>query len=248
MIQTLTILVATTIMTAVFHTLIPDHWLPFVLVARSRGWDTRRTAAVTATSASMHVGFSIALGLVFYLLGRQAEAAVGIGESLERLSGGLLMAFGVGYAGWFLVRGGHQHSFGMHPHHTPEVPHPASTPHPHDLRGEAASGPAGASVRGDGARTRRERLSGAALAFVVGFNPCVLVIPYIYLAGKMGAVALAAVALAFAVSTIACMVGVVVLGLKGTARIESPFLARYGEAVSGIIIAVTGLVFMLIGH
>ncbi len=139
-------------------------------------------------------------------------------------------------------------SFGMHPHHTPGVPHPASTPHPHDLRDEAASGPMGASVRGDVARLRRERLSGAALAFVVGFNPCVLVIPYIYLAGKMGVAALVAVAAAFAASTIVCMVGVVVLGMKGTARIESSFLARYGEAVSGIIIAVTGLVLMLIGH
>jgi len=41
---------------------------------------------------------------------------------------------------------------------------------------------------------------------------------------------------------------VTLLGLKGTARFESPFLMRYGEFVSGCLIALTGLVVMLVGH
>jgi ABC-type nickel/cobalt efflux system permease component RcnA len=241
LIRPVALLVLTTIVTAGFHTLIPDHWLPFVLVARSQGWGTRRTVALTAASASLHVCLSIALGLGAHLLGRGAEAAVGVGESISRISALFLIIFGTLYAGWFLIKGGHQHSFGMHPHHSPVPAHAAATPHPHDL-GLGVVHQESLRSPGNGFRT-----GGISLALIVGFNPCVLVIPYIYLAGTMGPSILALVAAAFAVSTVVCMVGIVLVGLKGTARLESPFLMRFGEAVSGALIAVTGLVVMLSG-
>lgn len=227
--QAAAILAATTAFTAVLHTLIPDHWLPFVLVARSEGWEIRRTATLTALSATLHVAVSLGLGVVAHFLARGAEAAAEIGESMERLSALLMILFGLLYAGWFLARGGHQHSFGMHPHHVPEPLHARDRTHPHDLP--------------PGGRTR-----GLALAAIVGFNPCVLVIPYVHLAGSRGPAALALVAAAFAASTITCLVGVVLLGLRGTARLESPFLIRYGEALSGGLIVLTGLITLLAGQ
>ena len=41
-------LILTTVITALVHTLIPDHWLPFVLVSRAERWTVRRTLAMTA--------------------------------------------------------------------------------------------------------------------------------------------------------------------------------------------------------
>jgi len=251
----LAILVATTISTAAFHTLIPDHWLPFVLVARTEGWDARRTVMMTAGSALLHVLFSIGLGVAALGVGRGAEAMVGLGESIERVSGAVLILFGSAYAGWFYFRGGHQHSFGMHPHHVPGMAHSHATPHPHDLDGSAeVEGHPVIAVAGreplhaEAPAARRGVLSGLSLAGIVGFNPCVLLIPYLYIAGSMGTAALLTVAGAFAVSTVACMVGVVMIGLRGTARIESPFLMKYGEVVSGALIALTGLVVMISGR
>jgi hypothetical protein len=250
-IETLGVLVATTVATAVLHTLIPDHWLPFVLVARSEGWGARRTAAITGGAAVLHVVVSLSLGIAAHYLARGAEAAAGVGESIETVSAYLLTGFGLIYAGWFLVRGGHQHSFGMHPHHAPEQAHLPGRLHPHALESSgwqvsrSAAGRAGVAGPGT-AKGRRSRA--LALAAIVGFNPCVLVIPYIYLAGTMGLRALVLVALSFAASTVGCMVTVVLLGLRGTARLESPFLMRYGEAVSGGLIAATGLLLILVGR
>lgn len=241
MTESLAVLVAATVSTAVVHTLIPDHWLPFVLVARSRKWETRVTLLLTAGSALLHVSVSVGLGLAARFVGHGAETAVGLGESIERWAGGILVVFGLAYAGWFLRRGGHQHHFGMHPHHEPGVAHPPSNRHPHDLAPSAAGAPGGNAPPRNGIR------SGLALAAIVGFNPCVLVIPYIYLAGAMGTLPLALVSAAFAISTIACMVVLAMLGLKGTARLESTFLVRYGEAVSGGLIAVTGLAILIVG-
>ena len=67
-------IVFTTVATAVVHTLIPDHWLPFVLVSRSQGWTQRQTLFLTTFSALLHVFVSIALGVILAGLGRSAEA------------------------------------------------------------------------------------------------------------------------------------------------------------------------------
>ncbi|MGH9870546.1 MAG: hypothetical protein ACREAA_20610 [Candidatus Polarisedimenticolia bacterium] len=218
-------LVVTTVLTAVVHTLIPDHWLPFVLVSRAERWSVRHTVMLTVISASLHVALSIALGLTLVLAGRGAERAVlGLGDRLESFTGWMLVVFGLAYMVWFLVRGGHVHSFGIHPHHTPEDPEP-------ELR-----------------KVRLKDLSGYALTFIVGFNPCILVIPSMYWAAQMSTLTLLAVAVAFAASTIVSMVVVTLLGLKGTARLTSPFLTRYGEAFSGGLIAAVGIAVLIVDH
>jgi len=217
----------TTVLTAVVHTLIPDHWLPFVLVSRAERWSIRHTVLLTVISATLHVTLSIALGLTLVMAGRGAERAVlGLGERLESLTGWMLVVFGLAYMAWFLVRGGHVHSFGIHPHHSPEDPEPEP-----ELR-----------------KVRLKDLSGYALTFIVGFNPCILVIPCVYGAAQMSTLTLLAVAVAFAVSTIGSMVVVTLLGLKGTARLTSPFLTRYGEAFSGGLIAAVGIAVLIADH
>ena len=58
---TLPLLMATAVSTALFHTLIPDHWLPFVLIGRARGWTGRTTFLVSGLSAAIHVLLSAVL-------------------------------------------------------------------------------------------------------------------------------------------------------------------------------------------
>lgn len=215
-------LVLTTVITALVHTLIPDHWLPFVLVSRAERWTTRKTVVMTTVSASLHVALSIALGLVVVGAEQGAERAVrGLAERLESLTGWMLIVFGLSYMGWFLLRGGHIHSFGIHPHHRPDDPEP--------------------EVR----RGLLKDISGHTLTFIVGFNPCILVIPCMYWAAQLNGLTLFAVSLAFAACTIASMVVVTLVGLKGTAGLTSPFLTRYGEAFSGALIALVGLAVLL---
>ncbi|MEI6862445.1 MAG: hypothetical protein WCL04_09365, partial [Verrucomicrobiota bacterium] len=43
----LTSIAATGFTVAFFHAAIPTHWLPFVLVARARGWSRAKPLAVT---------------------------------------------------------------------------------------------------------------------------------------------------------------------------------------------------------
>lgn len=239
--ETTYLLIATAGFTALFHTLIPDHWLPFVLVARSQGWSLRKTFWTTFISAVFHVTLSLGLGILALFLGREFTAA--IGEKIERFAGFGLLFFGLVYTLFFLAGSGkHQHYFPGHGGH-----HPLE-----DYRGpgEEPGGPA--TTEGPSRRHILSRhlgdhpLSALTLAAVVGLNPCVLAIPLMMATVADGIGSLLAVGASFAVTSIVVLVSASLLGYQGMQRLNLDFLNRYGEVVSGALIAALGLVMLLL--
>jgi len=231
------LLTVTAVATAAFHTLIPDHWLPFVLIGRARRWSAKTTAAVAGASALIHTSLSVALGLIAVKIGREATAAVG--ETLERVSGILLVAFGLAYAGWAWRKGGHFHPGGSMLHREEEGPCCDGA--------EGHSDPGHLHYHAD-----RRLIEGAggrgalSLAVIVGVNPCVLVLPIVLAAAQHGALVLSLVAAAYSLTTIVLMVGLSVAGVVGARRLEPPKAARHMEMASGLLIAAVGVAFWLL--
>ena len=98
-------LCATAFTIGTVHTLLgPDHYVPFVAMARAGDWSTARTLRVTAACGLGHVAGSVLIGL--------AGLAIGIAvlqlETLEAvrgdLAGWLLIGFGAAYSLWGLRR------------------------------------------------------------------------------------------------------------------------------------------------
>ena len=75
--------------TAIIHALIPDHWLPFVLMARTEKWSERRTILLVALAGLLHVMVSFAVAAAAIWLGRSParHLADQAGTSLELLAG-----------------------------------------------------------------------------------------------------------------------------------------------------------------
>ncbi len=97
---------------ALVHTLIGvDHYLPFVVLGRARGWNLGRVLGITALCGLGHVVGSVLLGFVGIGLG----TAVGQLEWIESVRGELaawgLIAFGLVYMSWagFKLWRGHTH-------------------------------------------------------------------------------------------------------------------------------------------
>lgn len=225
--------------TALFHTLIPDHWLPFVLIGNARHWTVVETLVVSGFAALVHVVLSIALGLG--ALGLGLGAGVAFGGTLEHASSLLLVLFGTIYAGWALRKGGHFHPGGARAHLGAEAaacPGHEGPAHPEHLHYHADE----PLIAGRGS-------SGAFwLALIVGANPCVLVLPLMLETAGRGTAALVAVCLAYALPTAALMTGLSVLGVAGGRRVRLPFAARHMEVGSGLLIAALGLVLLLLDH
>ncbi len=89
-----TIFVLSAITVSIIHSLMPEHWLPFVLTGRVRNWHPFKTSLFTFLSMTIHVGSSLLIGfLVFF----GVKPALKVGEIVEGLAIFLLILFGIYY-------------------------------------------------------------------------------------------------------------------------------------------------------
>jgi len=233
---TVFILVLSTLSTAVFHTLIPDHWLPFVFIGRARNWSMKRTITISGFSAFLHVFLSLMLGLVGVAVGLGTSLAAG--EALEKVSGILLILFGAFYAYWSYRKGGHFHIGGERVHHH------------HD--GKAGAHAHDASECGGSWDMDRDIIAGDLgksdwyLAFIIGLNPCVIIFPILFACASHGFLVVTAVSILYAVSTFLMMIALTVFGLAWAKAIRMKFFAKYGEILSGLLIACMGILFLFL--
>jgi nickel/cobalt exporter len=210
-------LVAAAISIGSIHTLAPDHWVPFIALARAQRWPARRTALITAACGLGHVTGSVALGLLSVFLG--VELLERFGQRLESASGLLLIGFGVAYAVRGLRRSararrhGHRHSHG----------------HSHGLG------------------HRHSSLSPWALFLLFSADPCVAVIPLIFAAVPVGWQTTLAVIASYEVATIGTMVALVLPTRAAAGVAQGAWMDRHGDALAGGVVALVGIAVLGLG-
>ena len=90
---------------------------------------------------------------------------------------------------------------------------------------------------------RHKTTARTGLLLILGSSPMVEGIPAFFAAGKYGFGLIAAMAVAFALSTIATYVVLCVASTAGLQRVSLGSFERYGEVLSGAFIAVVGVAF-----
>ena len=94
----------------VVHSILPDHWVPLAVVARTQRWTMLRLARVSFLAASGHVLTSIGLGSVVALVGLQFQKQIETQQ--EHIVGGILVVTGIGFLLWGITGHGHVHEHG----------------------------------------------------------------------------------------------------------------------------------------
>lgn len=92
-------------------------------------------------------------------------------------------------------------------------------------------------VGGSGSRT--------ALILILGSSPMIEGIPAFLAASRFGVGLIAVMSAVFAISTIATYVALCVYSAKGLQRLELGRFERYGEVLSGTVVALVGAVFLV---
>lgn len=234
----LTALVATAGTLGFLHTLAgPDHYLPFVVLARARKWRTGKTVAVTVLCGLGHVGSSIligAIGIAFGLGLARIEVFEGVRGDLAAWA---FILFGLGYFLWGLRRGlrnrGHHHIHvhkdgTVHQDH-PSVPSEVRAGHVHP-------------------ETKPASLTPWILFTIFVFGPCEPLIPLLmFPAAKESLGGVVLVAAVFSLTTILTMTALVLLPLAGLRVLPMAFLERYMHAVAGFTILACGLGMVFLG-
>jgi hypothetical protein len=205
------VVIAGSAMVGAVHALLPDHWIPFVLLSRARRWDLRRSLAAAAAGGLAHLVSTAALGLLVALLG--TEALKRAGPAAEFAGAGILAVFGLllslrGLRSARSGRGHHGHSSGP----TPDPSRPASSDRGHLLQGA-----------------------------LLGARPCAEAIPVFLAAAAYGLTSSILAILAWVIATLGVMVGIVWLSLLGLSTVKLDFLEKYGEVAAGLLILLMGL-------
>jgi sulfite exporter TauE/SafE len=213
------IVLATTALTIGFiHTLIgPDHYLPFIVLAKARKWTIFRTFMITFVCGLGHVLSSIILGFVGIVLGIAVFKLEAVEASRGDLASWLLISFGFAYFIWGIhtaIRNRpHQH---LHLHEEGDEHlhvHAHTKEHSHIHVSEVKS------------------LTPWIIFLIFVFGPCEPLIPLImYPAAKHNMLAVTAVAFVFAIATISTMLGIVLASYYGLAKLPFQKLQRYSHA------------------
>lgn len=220
--------------TAVIHALIPDHWLPFALMAKAEGWSEKRTLGLVGLTGLLHVAVSLAVGALFVMAGDQTRGlAERLGARLEAVGGLLLVLFGLAYGIWAHRRERRAHA--------PVLGHAG---HAH----AAAEGSDSGRLHAHGhllSGLSRGRVSGRMLVAIIGISPCVLLQPILFAAAAEGRRAVAAAIAGFSICTVVTMLVVTWIAGQGLARVRLAFFTRYGDLLSGLVIAAIGILMLL---
>lgn len=224
----------------VVHTLAgPDHYLPFTVLARARGWGAGKTAWITALCGLGHVASSVALGLVGIWAGLTVNHLAGLEEARGSLASWGLLILGLVYGVWGLKRAARSRRHD-HPHPHPEAGAAEEAhAHDHDHRG--------GHLHLHGAR-QGGSLTPWVLFIVFLFGPCEPLIPLVMATyAASGTAATAWVALVFSLATVATMLAVVLPATAGLARLPFGRLEPYSHAMAGWTIAACGFGMVFLG-
>lgn len=232
----LTILAATAVSLGFIHTIIgPDHYLPFIVLAKARRWSAAKTAWITFLCGLGHIASSVLLGFLGISLG----LAVASLEDFESARGSIaawgMIAFGLVYFIWGVRRAirnkPHRH---IHVHadgsaHDHEHKHQNEHLHPHDAQAKVS-------------------LTPWVLFTIFVFGPCEPLIPLlIYPAAEHSLPGLLLVVSLFGGTTILTMLAVVLAMSFSFRFLPLGKLERHSRAIAGGTIFLSGAAIQFLG-
>jgi hypothetical protein len=229
---------ATGLTVAFIHAAIPTHWLPFVLVARARGWSRAKAVGVAIFAGLGHVALTSLLGLAIAWFGFELDEH--FGHAFTKVAGGVLLGVSFFYF-WRQWRGK-----GILHHHTPGGHHEPSArcghEHGHSHLEAELEGSALVSKR------KGDWVAITGLFVMVTMSPCEGFLP-IYLSGvKFGWTGFFVLSGILAVGTLGGMLLFTWLTLIGLQKVELKRIEHWEAAMLGVVFMTLGVLMLTLEH
>jgi len=229
------ILCGTAASIGLIHTALgPDHYLPFIMMARARRWSMAKTAWITFLCGLGHVLSSVVFGLVGILVGIQVMKLEAFEAFRGSIAAWLLIGFGFAYFVWGLRRAilnrphRHVHSHGDTGKHEHDHIHLSDHAHVHD--------------------EKKTNMTPWILFTIFVFGPCEPLIPLLmYPAAESSILGTILVAAVFSAVTIGAMLAIVLFSTWGVSFAKLGRLERYTHAMAGGTICLSGLAIQFLG-
>ena len=231
------ILAGTAVTIGLVHTVIgPDHYLPFVVISRARGWSLRKTLFVSLLAGIGHILSSVVLGFLGIALGIAVTRLKGVESVRGEVAAWLFIGFGFAYFLWG-VRRAWKNKPHAHAHlHAPGQSHDHVHTHGDNEH---------IHVHGE---EQKLNITPWVLFTIFVFGPCEPLIPLVmYPAARHSMTGVVMVTGAFGLTTILTMLTIITLSSWGTSFIRLGKLERYSHALAGLVIFISGLGMRFLG-
>lgn len=231
---------------AFMHTLFgPDHYLPFIVLAKARKWSNIKTIWITILCGLGHIGSSVLIGFIGITLGI-AVSKLNYFESIRgNIAGWLFISFGLLYTIWGLRQAykkkphthAHLHMNGKKHQHE----HNHFDEHSHIHTNETIDDESSA-------KTSYKNLTPWVLFVIFVLGPCEPLIPLIMLpALQHSTLGVISVTSVFGIVTILTMTSIVMLMSTGLKFIKLEKMERFNHAFAGSTILLSGLAIQVLG-
>lgn len=231
MLSELGILMVTTVSVACLHTAAgPDHYVPFIVLAKTRGWSRAKMIGWTIVCGCGHVWSSVLLGL--------GAAAFGWGFAklhwLQNLRGGIaawiMLIFGLCYSIWGLYN-----AYRNRPHKHFDLEENGELYVYEHKHGQAITA------------KDKHPVTPWVMFIIFLLGPCEPMIPLLYFpAAKSSWQGMLILITLYTLFTLATMVALVLLGSAGIGFLKTEKLARYVHAIGGltIVLCAVGMIWL----
>ena len=232
MLPEMTLLLSAAIAIAVIHTLTgPDHYVPFIFFAKSRGWSIRKTIWWTIVCGCAHVWSSVLLGIGAAALGWNFAKYKWLDGIRGGIAGWGMIFFGIFYLVWGVIKA------------------KKNIVHKHfDVSDNGELVVFEHNHKNVFDNKERYKVTPWVLFLIFLLGPCEPMIPLLYYPGAKnsisGIVALVAVYTAF---TLIIMLTMVVGGIYGIGFFKSNKFEKYMPVVSGATLLICGFGMVYLG-
>jgi ABC-type nickel/cobalt efflux system permease component RcnA len=216
------------------HSILPDHWVPLAVVARTQRWSVAHTARVSLLASIGHVLTSIIIAGIIALVGLQFRSAFETQQG--HIVGAVLVLTGAGFLAWGFFGGGHhQHD---HDHtHAHQHDHDHLDQHDHEHEEERHNG----AHQIEDQRPLAQRLAAIAIPFGAAASPDLTVLPVALAASAVGIGVVIGVLATFSLVTLATFVILTVAATLAGYQIKGEWLEENGTAVTALVLIIIGV-------
>jgi nickel/cobalt transporter (NicO) family protein len=211
------------------HAIMPDHWAPLAVLARTRRTPLRRVLRQSSLAAVAHILLSVLFGGVLILIGLRFRTTVQRHEDF--VVGGILLATGLVLFVLEVLGRGHRHGDGHGHDHEHDHAHGHDHGHGRDHREHDHS-------HGDTPRASRDLLA-LIVPFGAAASPDLTILPVFLAASALGVGPAAGSLAVFAAVTIVTIVGMTVLTAAGARLLTGPRVERGIDRRANLLTAAT---------
>lgn len=208
----------------------PDHYMPFIVLSRSRNWSFYKTIGLTIICGFGHILSSVVISLIGVALGWQLSKLTWFQDIRGNLSGWALLLFGLIYLVWGIWK-----VFSNRPHKHFDVYDDSVYVYEH--RHGSAVYP-----------QQRVKVTPLILLAIFVMGPSEPLVPLLLYSGmNRSELEIGLIITVFAISTVVTMLVMVLLGLYGFSFFKTNKLERYMHAISGSVVMICGAGMVFLG-